>query len=87
MVMANGFNELNVNEMMEVDGGWDWATVLGGAALVVACVGVTVATGGMGLCSVPVILGAGTAGEIAIAGAAVAGSALGGAAIGYGATH
>ena len=29
MVMANGFNELNVNEMMEVDGGFGILMTLG----------------------------------------------------------
>lgn len=81
------FEELTLCEMQEVEGGWNWGAILGGAALVVACIGVTVATGGIGLCSIPVILGAGTTAEIAVAGAAVVGSGLGGAAIGYGATH
>lgn len=92
MAMANGFGavgftELNEQEMMSVDGGWDWGIVLGGTALAVACIGVTLSTGGIGLCSIPLILGAGTTAEIAVAGAAVAGSAVAGAAIGYGATH
>ncbi len=83
----NGFYEMSENEAMNIDGGWDWETVLGGTALVVACIGLTFATGGIATCSIPLILGAGTATEIAGAGVAVAGSALGGAAIGYGATH
>lgn len=87
MTLNNGFCEMTQNEVMTVDGGWNWGTVLAGTSLVVACVGVTIATGGIGLCSVPLILGAGTAAEIAVAGAAVVGAAAGGAAIGYGATH
>lgn len=87
MELSYGFCEMTNEENLLIDGGWDWGTVLAGAGLVVACVGVTVATGGIGLCSVPVILGAGTSAEIAVAGAAVVGSAVGGAAIGYGATH
>ena len=42
------FKELTLCEMQEVDGGWNWGAVLGGAALVVACIGVTVSTGGIG---------------------------------------
>ena len=87
MVLSNGFCEMSLDEVMSIDGGWDWGTVLAGTSLVVACVGVTIATGGIGLCSVPLILGAGTVTEIAVAGVAVTGAAIGGAAIGYGATH
>jgi hypothetical protein len=84
---TSGFSVLNNTEMLTIDGGWNWGAVLGGAALVVACIGVTITTGGIGLCSVPLIIGAGTTAEIAVAAVAVAGSALGGAAMGYGATH
>ena len=87
LAMQNGLSELSMDEMVMIDGGWNWGTVLGGASLVVACIGVTVGTGGIGACSIPLILGAGTSAEIAVAGAAIVGSAIGGAAIGYGATH
>lgn len=38
LAMANGFNEMSQNEMMEVDGGIDWDMVggtiaIGGAAI------------------------------------------------------
>lgn len=81
------FNELTNQELMSVNGGWNWGTVLGGAGLVVACIGVVACTGGIGACSIPLILSAGTAGEIALAGTTAVLSGLGGAAIGYGATH
>lgn len=87
MALNNGLCELSQDEMKAVDGGWNWGVVLSGAGLVVACMGITLATGGIGLCTVPLILGAGTSAEIAIAGTAVVGSAIGGAAIGYGATN
>lgn len=80
----SSFVELTNDEMYLVDGGWNWAQVLGGAALVVAAVGLTVATGGIGLVSVSLLLGAGTSGELAVAGIAAVASVLGGAAIGHG---
>ena len=70
-VMTNGFAELSVNEMEMIDGGWNWGTVLGGAALVVGCIGVAA--------SGPV----GWAGAAALCGA----SGLGGAAVGWGMTN
>lgn len=70
-LMTNGFCELSENEMMMVDGGWNWGTVLGGAALVVGCIAVA-ASGPVGWVGAAALCGA---------------SALGGAAIGHGATH
>ena len=78
-----GVCELNEDEMMEVDGG-GWGEVLGGAALVVAAVGLTVATGGIGTIGVATVIGAGSSAEIAVAAVACAASAIGGAAIGSG---
>jgi hypothetical protein len=81
------FTELTNQDLVSVNGGLNWGTVLGGAALVVGAAALVVGTGGLGFVAVPVILGAGTSGEIALAGLACAASGLGGAAIGYGATH
>ena len=36
---TSGFSVLNNTEMLTIDGGWNWGAVLGGAALVVACIG------------------------------------------------
>lgn len=71
-VMKNGFAELSAYEMSEVDGGWNWDTVLGGAGLFIATVGVAASL------TTPV----GWAG-IACCGT----SFLSGVAMGYGATH
>lgn len=87
MVFNNEFCEMSLDEMQAVDGGWDWGLVLTGTSLVVACVGVAIGTGGIGFCSIPLIIGAGTHAEIAVAGATVLGAGLGGLAAGYGATH
>lgn len=69
--MNTNFTELSMVEMEVIAGGWSWGEVLGGAGLVVACIGVAAAG--------PV----GWAGAAALCGA----SGLGGAAIGWGATH
>lgn len=87
MVFNNEFCEMSLDEMQTVDGGWDWDITLGGAALFVACLSVAVGTGGIGFCSIPLILGAGTSAEIAVAGATVVGAAVSGSAVAYGATH
>lgn len=71
-VMTNGFTELSENEMLAVDGGWDWDTVLGGATLFITTLGVaaslTTPYGWVGI-------------------ACCGSSLLSGAAMGYGATH
>lgn len=72
-MIMNTFVEINEREMMNIDGGWDWGLVLGGAALVIEVIGVAA--------TAPVSL------PILAAGALCAGAAVGGAAIGYGATH
>lgn len=69
----SSFVELNNSELYEIDGGWDWGLILGGAALVIATIGVAA--------SAPVSL------PILASGALCASSALGGSAIGYGITH
>lgn len=86
-VLGNGFCEMTENEVVQITGGWNWGTVIAGTGLVVACIALTVGTGGIGACSLPLILGAGTTTEIVVAGTALVGSAIGGGAIGYGATH
>ncbi|AEF16793.1 hypothetical protein Thexy_0748 [Thermoanaerobacterium xylanolyticum LX-11] len=83
----NGFMELTEEDLMIIDGGVNWGVTLGGTALLISAIGLTIATGGLGFMPVSVILGAGTGAEIAIAGVATAASALSGTAIGYGLTH
>lgn len=69
----NSFTELSINEMENVNGGWDWGTVIGGAALVVGCIAVAA--------TAPVSLPALAGGALCIA------SGVGGVAVGWGATH
>lgn len=80
-------NELTINELIETDGGINWGLVVGGTALVIGAVGLTIATGGIGTVAVGTILGAGTSTELAVSGLACFGGAVGGGAIGHGLTH
>lgn len=82
--LYEGFCEMEQNEILACDGGADLGAMLAGAGLVVASVALVVGTGGIGACSLPLILGAGTATEIAVAGTALVGSAVGGYITGYG---
>lgn len=50
-ITANGFKELTEIEMYAVDGGWNWELVLGGAALVAACIAVAASA----LVSLPIL--------------------------------
>lgn len=69
----NTFIELSTDEMINIEGGWDWGIVLSGAALAVEIITVAATAPA----SIPVLA----------AGALCAGSAVAGASIGYGATH
>lgn len=66
----NNMIELRTEELICIEGGWNWGLVLGGAALVVTCIGVA----GAAPVSLPILA----------AGALCAASGLGGAAIGTG---
>ncbi len=80
------FIELTEQELMSTDGGVDWAAIGVGIAAVGLAVAI-VGTAGLATVPVAVIVGAGTAGEIALAGASVALAGAGGAAAGYGLSH
>ncbi len=84
MVLSSGFCEMSFNEVEMIDGGVQWGTVLAGAGIVVASVGLTLATGGIGVCSIPLILGAGTSTEIAVAATALVTSTIGSVGMSYG---
>lgn len=82
----NEFIELTEEDLMVVDGGVDWATVAAGTGIVLGAAALAVSAG-LAFVPVAVILGAGTAGEIALAGLTVAAAGIGGATIGYGFSH
>ena len=74
--------ELTLNEVEVVSGGdVDWGVVGTGAGLIGLGIAIA-ATGGLAGLGVGLIVGAGTFGEMAVAGAAVASAGLGGFAIG-----
>ena len=77
------FVELTNQELMNIDGGINWGVVAAGAGIVGLGLAIA-ATGGLATVPVAVILGAGTAGEIAVAGAAVGCAAVGGYGMGTG---
>lgn len=80
------FTELSNQELMSVDGGIDWNAIKTGLAIVALGVAIA-ATAGLATVPIAVIVGAGTVGEIVVAGAAVTAAATGGATIGYGLSH
>ncbi|MGB9680416.1 MAG: hypothetical protein ACPLW7_00095 [Minisyncoccia bacterium] len=82
----NGFMELTEEDSMVIDGGVDWAVVAAGTGIVLGAAALAVSAG-LAFVPVAVILGAGTSGEIALAGLTVAASGIGGATIGYGFSH
>ncbi|MDI3501405.1 MAG: hypothetical protein PWP22_1176 [Thermoanaerobacter sp.] len=86
VIPMNKFMELTEEDLMVVDGGVDWATVAAGTGIVLGAAGLAVSAG-LAFVPVAVILGAGTAGEIALAGLTVAAAGIGGATIGYGVSH
>lgn len=78
------FVELTNQGLMNIDGGINWGVVAAGAGIVGLGLAIA-ATGGLATVPVAVILGAGTAGEIAVAGAAFFGcAAVGGYGMGTG---
>ncbi len=81
MVMANGFNELNVNEMMEVDGGeWYDGVITGLTGFGVTCAACAYIGGSSVLTmGVPALVACGPAGWLVL-GVGVVGAAASGAA-------
>ena len=78
---------LTNDQIEEVSGAVNWTEVGVGCAIISLGIAFTVASGGLGAMPVLAIVGAGTAGEIAVAATAVGLSALGGYTIGSGFTN
>ncbi|SHF16955.1 hypothetical protein SAMN02745195_01999 [Thermoanaerobacter uzonensis DSM 18761] len=86
VIPMNEFMELTEDDLMVIDGGVNWAVVAAGTGIVLGAAALAVSAG-LAFVPVAVILGAGTSGEIALAGLTVAASGIGGATIGYGFSH
>lgn len=75
---------LTEDQIEQVSGAINWSEVAAGATIISLGIAFTVASGGLGGLPVLAIVGAGTAGEIAVAASAVGLAALGGYAMGSG---
>lgn len=75
---------LTEDQIDQVSGAINWSEVAAGATIISLGIAFTVASGGLGAMPVLAIVGAGTAGEIAVAASAVGLAALGGYAMGSG---
>lgn len=78
---------LTADQIDQVSGAINWSEVAAGATIISLGIAFTVASGGLGAMPVLAIVGAGTAGEIAVAASAVGLAALGGYAMGSGFTN